>query len=75
MKREPSTVRTAPESADRPKRKRVPGVGGRNTKAGFMLREEREGQIDAWRAAAAQAGESLSGWIRKTLDAAAERFR
>jgi hypothetical protein len=58
----------------KPKKKRVSGVGGKNKQPGFILREDTPGQIDRWRAAAERAGAtSFSEWVRRTLDAAAER--
>lgn len=55
------------------RKRRVSGVGGKNLQKGILLREEHEGQIDSWRAAAARSNESVSAWARRVLDAATER--
>jgi hypothetical protein len=43
------------------KRTKVSGPSGKNTHVGVLVREERDGQIDGWRAAASRAGLKLPG--------------
>lgn len=49
------------------------GPGGKNKQQAFILREERAGQIDQWKAAAKRAGVTITAWIREKLDDAAKR--
>ena len=59
-----------------PKRSRkaspTPRTADRHARAGVLVREAREGQIEGWREAAARAGVPLSNWIRDALDRAAD---
>lgn len=57
------------------KRKKASGPSGKNSQAGVILREERPGQIEAWREAAERAGMTLTAWIRQLLDRAAKRTK
>ncbi len=52
--------------------KRASGPSGAHKRAAVMLlRPERDGQGEEWRAAAARAGLPLAVWVRRALDAAA----
>ena len=58
-----------------PKRRKAPPsprTADRHARAGVLVREAREGQIEGWREAAARAGVPLSDWIREALDRAAD---
>jgi hypothetical protein len=59
----------------RTKKRRTPGVGGKNIQTGILLREGTAGQLDSWRDAAKRAGLTLTVWIRRTLDRAAAAGR
>lgn len=68
-----SATKKAAPPPDKPPRKKASGPSGKNLQAGYLLREEEPGQLDAWRAEASRQGLGLGAWIRGVLDAAVGR--
>jgi hypothetical protein len=61
------------EAKEQPKRRRVSGPSGANKQPIFGLRAASVEQLEAWKAAAARAGVTLTAWIRDALDRAAQK--